>query len=240
MTLAEQPTHLWEKQPYDSEKGYQYFWEYYVNAGESKRGYLHAYNAYRRDRGKPPAKSLPGNWGLWAKGVNREGKGVAGRATWAERVAAYEQYVTQERQKALRKKILEDAEKWAREQELVLEKERDYANRLYEMADVMLAMPLLKRKTTVTQDGQTQVIVKPAGWRLRDVVTVLRTASDLKRRGLLMQRDGPEPEDNWRQTLLNLGLDPDDPDSWLDLYYPETQAVGQPGGRGPTDKSVEE
>ncbi len=220
MTLAEQPTHLWEKQPYDSEKGYQYFWEYYVNVEEGKRGYLHAYNAYRRDRGKPPAKSLPGNWSLWAKGVNRKGKRVAGRATWAERVAAYEQYVTQERQKALRKKILEDAEKWARKQELALERDRDYANRLYEMADTMLAMPLLKQKTMVTQDGQTQMIVKPAGWRLKDVVTVLRMASDLNRRGLLMQRDGPEPDENWRKKLLNVGLDPDDPNSWMPLFDP--------------------
>ena len=195
MTLALQSTEIWEKQSYDSNTGYDYFWKYYVNSEEGKRGYVHAYNTFRQERGKPPAKHIPGNWTLWCKGINKNGKRLPHRHTWAERYAAYEAFVAEEKQKALHQKIFDDAQEWAAMQETSLEKERDYAERLYGMADKMLQGPVFSRRSGIGQNGETQVFIEPAGWKLKDVVSVLRLASDLYRRGLLMPRDGAMPED---------------------------------------------
>ena len=72
--------------------------------------------------------------------------------------------------------------------------------------------------------------MKPNRWKLTDILPILRLASDLNRRGLLLPRDGPVPEDSWRETLLELGMDADDPDTWLEFYAKlpeeESQAAG--------------
>jgi hypothetical protein len=234
MTNEAGNSQIWEKQPYDSESGYRYFLAYYIQSESKTRSYIQAYNEYRAERKKKPVESIPGNWRLWCSGVDKKGKRVEGRHTWAERYEAYEKFLSEEKRKALHGKILEDASNWAAMQESALEDERDFADRIYKVAEAMLKFPLFNRRTKVMEGG-TQLIIEPAGWKLADISTLLRLASDLKRRGLLMPPQGAIPEDSWRSTLLQLGLDPDDPREWLDYLSAESAGHGEDATGGPDD-----
>lgn len=226
-----QESQIWEKQPYDSNTGYGCFVKYYLNVPDGERSYIKAYNAYLAERNRPPKEILPGNWHLWCYGRGRDGRKSPGRHTWAERYEAFQAHVDEENRKALHRKILDDAQDWANMQEGALRRERDYADKLYKVADSMLSFPLFNRRTKVTPEGQTQIIVEPAGWKFADVVSLLRLASDMNRRGLLMPRDGALQEDTWRQTLLQMDLDPDDPESWMDFLSSQPDTTGEDASR---------
>lgn len=100
------------------------------------------------------------------------------RWRWQARVAAFDQ-AQQEK----------DLAAWVDRQRALREREWDYAQRLLARAGQMLAFPL--ERETVTEyydDGRPKTVIRePAGWSLRDVVPMLKTASELGRLAVGME-----------------------------------------------------
>lgn len=204
---------VWEQQPGEPNTAYDHFIKYYLTDHDGGRSYEKAYNLYREERGKPPVDVLPGNWKLWAACVNRRGKHTGG-FTWRERFEAYKQYQGQLRKEELHRKIFEEAQLWAEMQQEALRKEREMGHKLYERIDQMMSSPVFTRTSRVGDNGETIVIINAAGWKEGDIPASARLASDLLRRGLLMPTNGNIPQENWKNVLRAMDLDPDDPGTW--------------------------
>ena len=230
---------IWEQQPGEPNSAYGYFLQYYVNAPEGKRSYQRAYNQFRAERGKTPVTRMPGNWRLWASQINKAGKHTGG-PTWQERFIAYEEYQARLRQEALHLQVLKDAHAWAEMQQVTLQQEREAGDVLYERAKQMSSAPVFTRTSRVGDNGETIVIINAAGWREADIANTFRMSSDLKRRGLLMPRDGQSDTEDWKDTLRKMDLDPDDPESWLALLDIEPDDASSTNGGGMAKENPED
>lgn len=154
----------------------------------------------------------------------------AGAFCWLERAKAWDRAILVEDEREAKARLKD----WA-------EKEIVTAHKLLKKAEEMLAWPLSKKEEhnfvemidPVT--GQREKVpqtttIHPTKWTLRDVATMVETASKLMRLGL------GEPlqtvQVNWRDEALKLGIDPD---LWTErltdeLYKHLLEGSGNTGG----------
>jgi len=83
---------VWERQPWDSSRGYQAFKEFFLpQAG--LRSLKEAYKAYIQAAGGAYKGAVPNLWSKWYYGQDRNGIKVPGSLTWGQRGAAYDRYM---------------------------------------------------------------------------------------------------------------------------------------------------
>lgn len=127
-------------------------------------------------------RSLLGCYKLWLDRMHKKRpvslpraptawQSAALRWEWHTRAEVWDEYVLQE-----------DEAEWLRRQAEIREQEWVTAMRLLEKAELMLNFPVARSRV----EGEN-VIVEPAGWRLRDVAAIVMVASKLARLAVGME-----------------------------------------------------
>jgi hypothetical protein len=83
---------LWERQDWDTDASYARFTEFYLPLSPP-RSMVDAYNKYKASRGQGKSKQVSGTWNRWFYGQDSSGDAIPGSKTWAERAAAYDDYI---------------------------------------------------------------------------------------------------------------------------------------------------
>jgi hypothetical protein len=183
----------WERQPYDTQASWTYFQLYLEQ--DPPRSALAAYRKYRSQKGLNEAvvKHLPGSWRNMAVGKTNSGNPIPNAMTWEYRALAWDDHLaTLERLK------------WVERRLSLKEKEWDVAQKLLERAQQMLMFPVVAQESA---DGKT--IIMPAGWKFRDLPSVVAAASKLARLAADMSTENVSVD--WREEARKAGID--DPDA---------------------------
>jgi hypothetical protein len=143
--------------------------------------------------GPHKAPKAPGTWKLWARTHH-----------WDERARAWDAHRSQIEQDARDKALaaaVETAEaEWAARRHHIRERAHGLALKLFEKAEQMLAMPIVRRKT---EDNGQIVIFEPAKWSFGTVATFLEIANKTARLAANMPLEvEDEPADNVRDLLF--------------------------------------
>jgi hypothetical protein len=167
----------WERRAEEPPLWFDRF-ERYRLAGAA-RSLLGTYNAEaarhvsvgRAGDGGTKRTSVPGAWDK-----------AAARWQWKKRAEAWDAHLRAESDRRAEQLILERERVWREREEAYRERRWKLTEKLQEKLEGMLAFPLAQVETKrkeVDEEGRlvniTQII-KPAGWRLRDVAVLMRQA----------------------------------------------------------------
>lgn len=189
----------WDRQPWDTDKSYTYFRDYYLSLDPKDRSVPEAYRRYRASRGYAKVDVvLPGSWVNWSRGANTQGKKPKGTVyehakSWQERSAAFDQSKWQAEQ-----------DLWMERRKRIVEQEWDLADRLIKRAEDMLKARLF---TTTTDDNGRTVIIQPTRWDESDIGRTMDLAFKLQRRAAGMEQGKLTVEHDWKQQLETAGFD---------------------------------
>jgi hypothetical protein len=191
---------IWERQPWDTDRSYSYFRDFFLPLEPKERSLAEAYRRYRSSQGygKVDTAQVPGSWANWYRGANIHGKKPKNSVyehalSWAKRAEAYDQYLWQQEQDI-----------WISRRRKLKEQEWDLGERLIRRAEDMLKAILFER-TTDGPNGQT-IIVKPTNWSETDIGRTLDLALKLQRRAADMDQGKLAVEHDWKQQLEAAGL----------------------------------
>jgi hypothetical protein len=138
---------------------------------------------------------------------------VEGRLSWAQRAAAYDDWLAGE-----------ERAKWAQRRLELKEKEWNLASQLMDKAGQMLLFPVVAQEQV---DGKT--VIMPAGWRFKDIPPVAQVASRLARLAADMHTENVSMD--WRTEAAQEGLNPDEILRKLTDQF-TAQLAGEGGGGG--------
>lgn len=199
MELEEGPA-PWERQPWDTQKSYQVFSNFFLTQPIPRKVSV-AYRNYMASLGREQRTSYRGRTGqapphmlLWARGQNRLGEPIPGAMTWEARANAYDDYIAELAR-----------QQWIQKQLEVREKEWSVGTKLMERALAMLETPLF-RQIESEEDGS--ITIEPAAWKEADIARSLDIASKLLRKAAQMETERVTVD--WRRELEKAGVDAGD------------------------------
>lgn len=204
-TVLDEPTKpLWERQAWDTPMGFEFF-RYYLNQ-EAPRSLLKAYNEFRRSKmGQNRAKDsryVPGTYRNIAQGKTGRGISKIGAVDFKTRALAWEDHIASL-----------EREKWKDRKLELQETEWKIANELLDKAKLMLAFPIVEQ---LSADGMT--LIRPADWKLRDIMPVAQLGSQLARLAAGMETENIKI--NWQDEARKAGYDPDSLfTEWVKYFY---------------------
>lgn len=102
----------------------------------------------------------------------------AKRHSWQERIETWNAEQDEIFQKAQENELRKKAELWAKRQAEMRDREWTTAQRLRELAEKMLKMPLVMQKTS--KDGKS-IRIEPVKWSFGDAVRALQLAGEIER-----------------------------------------------------------
>jgi hypothetical protein len=108
------------------------------------------------------------------------------RWDWVNRATAYDDHVARDEQNAIAKETAARAAEWRRRADERPEREYQRGQKLESKVDKMLDFPLT---SIVKEDGKTTI--RPARWKMRDVVPMINAASKMIA-GAIQQAVGEE------------------------------------------------
>lgn len=155
-------------------------WDQLPNEGSA------AYRAFREYLQLGMERTL----GEIATALDREPKviyRVAADFNWIKRARAYDRWLIQTEETAIRKSTEKSAVTWAQRRSNYRELEWTLAGELIQKAKEILALPVTEQKIerdTLSEDGtqrHTVIIIKPVKVNPRDAAVILKTASELAR-----------------------------------------------------------
>ena len=194
----------WNRQPWESDKSFSYFHDFYLLVDPKDRSLTEAYRRYRKYKGyqQTDARDAPGTWHNWFSGANSYGKKPPGSVhelalSWFERARAFDVHIEAEKENIWRERRLK-----------LREDEWDFGEKLKDRARRMLAAVLFER----TQDGPngTLVTVKPTVWFEGDIGRTMDMALKFQRRAAEMDMGKLAIEHDWKKQLTDMGVDPEE------------------------------
>lgn len=204
----------WERQPWDTKQSWQAFRIYLLQ--EQPRSLIKALREYQRSIGREPTRrnTIPGYWKTWSS--------ERGELTWAQRAAAYDDYLAEQ-----------EREKWEKRRLELKEQEWEIGSKLLERGQQMLMFPLsMQKKEEVADADGKQVhsvtIIMPAEWKLGDIPKVVQAGSKLAR----LSADEPTEIVDWREEARKAGVDPDAFKESIREIIAQMGGAVHPGGAG--------
>lgn len=205
---------LWERQPWDTKQSWQAFRIYLLQ--EQPRSLIKALREYQRSIGREPTRrnTIPGYWKTWSS--------ERGELTWAQRAAAYDDYLAEQ-----------ERAKWEQRRLALKEQEWEIGSRLLERGQQMLMFPLsVQKKEEVADEDGKQVhsvtIIMPAEWKLGDIPKVVQAGSKLAR----LSADEPTDIIDWHEEARKAGVDPDAFKESIREIIAQMGGALHPGGAG--------
>ncbi|MEN9246826.1 MAG: hypothetical protein Q6L19_01565 [Gloeomargarita sp. GMQP_bins_69] len=168
---------VWERQPREPKIAYDAFCRYREMGGQRRLELL-----------------LP------AYGLRRLQRWYS-RWQWAERSAAWDQYLAMLWQRHVQQRQQYQQEVWRQRREQWREMEWDYVRALQRKVDALLSLPVTRQRTT--HNGKT-VIIEPLNWTLGDVTQLVQLLREVGRQVL----GEPQPPLFPLMTLLAERLSP--------------------------------